>query len=121
MKHPNELDGQLDNLRTLQQSYDAIAGAAEAYNTGKVELAQNITTKGVQAAATETLPELAEKVLDIQQTTTVIDGGDMYSAQLTGDGALWDLYQILAQMKLWKFRNFHNAQMGQKICPNHKR
>ncbi len=99
MIHPNLLDQQIENLRTLQQSYDAIAGAAEAYNTGKVELAQNITAKGVQASASETLPELAEKVLDIQQETTVIDGGDMYAAQLFGDGALWNLYDVLAQMK----------------------
>lgn len=97
--HPNELDQQIENLRTLQQSYNQIAGAAEAYNTGKVQLAQNITAKGIAAEPTETLPELAAKVTEIQQTTTVIDGGDMYAAQLTGDGALWNLYDILAQMK----------------------
>lgn len=27
MVHPNELDQQIDNLRTLQESYDAITGA----------------------------------------------------------------------------------------------
>lgn len=95
----DNLQTQIDNLKTLQESYNELAGAADAYNTGKRELAANITAKGVPAAATETLPELAEKVGDIQQTTTVIDGGQMYSAQLTGDGTLWDLYQVLAQMK----------------------
>ena len=104
MQHPNELDQQISNLRTLQQSYDQVATAAEAYNTGKVELAANITHKGVDASPTETLPELAEKVLDIQQQTTVLQGGEIYAAQQFGDAnpaqsPLWNLYDVLAQMK----------------------
>lgn len=99
MQHPNLLDQQIDNLRTLQQSYDQIAGAAEAYNTGKVQLADNLVFKGVPASVSETLPELAGKVRDIAQTVTEIDGGDMYAAQLFGDGALWNLYDVLADMK----------------------
>ena len=104
MKHPNELDQQLDNLRTLQQSYDAIATGADAYSTGKVQLAENLEFKGVQASASETLPELAAKVRDIAQTTTEIVGGEMYGAQLFGDAnpaqsPLWNLYDVLAQMK----------------------
>lgn len=99
MKHPNELDQQVSNLRTLQQSYDQIAGAAEAYNTGKVQLAENITSKGVEASATETLPELAGKVAQIAQTETILDGGEVMAAQQFGDDALWNLYQVLADMK----------------------
>lgn len=104
MEHPNALDQQLENLRTLQQSYDQIAEAAEAYNTGKVELAENLEFKGVQASASETLPTLAAKVRDIAQTTTEIVGGEMYGAQLFGDAnpaqsPLWNLYDVLAEMK----------------------
>ena len=99
MKHPNELDQQIENLRTLQQSYDAIAGAAEAYNTGKEQLAANLEFKGVQASASETLPELANKVAQIAQETTIYEGADSYGKQLSADGALWDLYQVLADMK----------------------
>lgn len=101
MLHPNELDQQIENLRTLQQSYDQIATAAEAYNTGKVELAANITHKGVQASATETLPELAEKVNVISQETYEINGGDMYAKQLFGaleTPNYWNLYEILMQL-----------------------
>ena len=101
MNHPNELDQQIDNLRTLQESYDQIAGAAEAYNTGKVQLAENITSKGVEASATETLPELAGKVAAISQETYEIDGGEMYAKQLFGSletPNYWNLYDILAQL-----------------------
>ena len=101
MTHPNELDQQVDNLRTLQQSYDQIASAAEAYNTGKVELAQNITSKGVEASATETLPELAEKVAAISQETYEINGGEMYAKQLFGSletPNYWNLYEVLANL-----------------------
>lgn len=101
MKHPNELDQQLDNLRTLQESYDQIAGAAEAYNVGKPLLARNITAKGVQASADETLPELAEKVAAISQETLQIDGGEMYAKQLFGSletPNYWNLYEVLADL-----------------------
>lgn len=101
MVHPNLLDQQINNLRTLQQSYDQIAGAAEAYNTGKVELAQNITAKGVTASPTETLPELADKVAAISQDTYLIDGGEMYAKQLFGSLTTpnyWNLYEVMAQL-----------------------
>ena len=104
MQHPNLLDQQIDNLRTLQQSYDAIAGAAEAYNTGKVELAQNITAKGVQASPTETLPELADKVSAIAQQPIILspsEVGDMYAKQLYGSITTpnyWNLYEVLVQL-----------------------
>ena len=97
----NALDIQVDNARTLQESYNQIAGAADAYNTGKVELAQNITAKGVQASATETLPELAQKVLAISQDTYQIDGGELYAKQLFGSPTTpnyWNLYEVLEML-----------------------
>lgn len=100
----DNLQTQIDNLRTLQESYDQIGAAAEAYNTGKVQLAQNITSKGVEASATETLPELAEKVNAIAQETYEIDGGEMYAKQLFGVAnndvtpGYWNLYEVLAQL-----------------------
>ena len=43
MKHPNELDQQLDNLRTLQQSYDVLADRATYANiTNEAEAVQAI-------------------------------------------------------------------------------
>lgn len=101
MEHPNELDQQLENLRTLQQSYDQIAGAAEAYNVGKTELAAAITAKGVATDPTETYPEMADKVTQIVQTQQVIDGGEMYAKQLFGSLTTpnyWNLYEIMAQL-----------------------
>lgn len=88
----------------IKTAITPISVAAKAYNTGKTELAANITAKGVQASASETLPELAAKVRDIAQTTTEIIGGEMYGAQLFGDAnpaqsLLWNLYDVLAQMK----------------------
>lgn len=99
MKHPNELDNQLENLRTLQQSYDQIAGAAEAYNVGKTQLAAAITSKGVETSPTESYPEMAEKVAQIPQETTIYEGADSYGKQIGAGGSLWDLYQVLADMK----------------------
>lgn len=100
----SELQQAVEQMRNMRESYDQLGAAAEAYNTGKVQLADNLVFKGVQADATETLPELAEKVRDIAQTTTEIDGGEMYGAQLFGDSnpavsPLWNLYDVLAEMK----------------------
>ena len=95
----DNLQTQIENLRTLQESYDAVAQAAEAYNVGKVQLAQAITSKGVETSPTESYPEMAEKVLDIQQETIEITAPNWYGSQIGADGALWDLYQVLAQMK----------------------
>ena len=99
MLHPNALDEQLENLRTLQQSYDQIAGAAEAYNVGKTQLAQAITSKGVETSPTDTYPEMAKKVAQIPQETTIYEGTDSYGKQIGAGGSLWDLYQVLADMK----------------------
>ena len=89
----------VENMATMRQAYDSLSQAAEAYNTGKVQLAENITKKGIPASATETLPELAEKVGDIAQTQTILEGGEVMAAQQFGNGALWNLYQVLADMK----------------------
>ena len=95
----SELSEAISEMRNMRESYDQIGAAAEAYNTGKVELAENITAKGIPASASETLPELAEKVCAIAQTQTILEGGEVMAAQQFGDGALWNLYQVLADMK----------------------
>lgn len=95
----NNENATLTDTQSAVEALAPVAQAAEAYNTGKTELAQNITAKGVQASATETLPELAEKVGAIAQTQTILEGGEIYAAQQFGDGALWNLYQVLADMK----------------------
>lgn len=85
----------------MRESYNQIGAAAEAYNTGKTELAANITAKGVQASADETLPELAEKVSAIAQESYTIDGGEMYAKQLFGSletPNYWNLYEVLANL-----------------------
>lgn len=83
----------------IKSAITPISQAAEAYNTGKTELAQNITAKGIEASASETLPELAEKVAQIAQETTIYEGADSYGKQIGAGGSLWDLYQVLADMK----------------------
>lgn len=83
------------------QALVPVAAAAEAYNTGKVQLAQNITSKGIEASATETLPELAEKVSAIVQESYTIDGGEMYAKQLFGGLTTlnyWNLYEVLENL-----------------------
>lgn len=85
----------------MRESYNQLGAAAEAYNTGKNELAANIAAKGVPASASETLPELAEKVSAIAQESYTIDGGEMYAKQLFGSLVTpnyWNLYEILAQL-----------------------
>lgn len=97
----DNLQTQIDNLKTLQESYDAVAQAAEAYNVGKTQLAAAITSKGVETSPTETYPEMAEKVNAIPQETYEINGGEMYAKQLFGSletPNYWNLYEILAQL-----------------------
>lgn len=100
----SEIAQAIEEMRNMRESYDQLSSAAEAYNTGKVELAENITAKGVQASASETLPELAEKVSAIAQESYTIDGGEMYAKQLFGVAnddivpGYWNLYDIMAQL-----------------------
>ena len=91
----------VENMANMREAYNNISQAAEAYNTGKVELAANITAKGVQASKTETLPELAKKVSFISQDTYEINGGEMYAKQLFGSletPNYWNLYEVLANL-----------------------
>lgn len=91
----------VENMTNMREAYDNLSQAAKAYNTGKVQLAKNITTKGVQASASETLPELAEKVNTISQKTYEINGGEMYTKQLFGSletPNYWNLYEILENL-----------------------
>ena len=88
-------------MRTMRESYNQLGAAAEAYNVGKAKLAQNITAKGVEASANETLPELAEKVNAISQESYTIDGGEMYAKQLSGSldtPKYWNLYEVLTNL-----------------------
>lgn len=97
----SELSEAINEMRNMRESYNQIGAAAEAYNTGKAQLAENINSKGVQASATETLPELAEKVAAISQETYEINGGEMYAKQLFGSletPNYWNLYEVLAQL-----------------------
>ena len=94
----DNLQTQIENLRTLQESYDQIARAAEAYNIGKTELAQNITAKGVEASASETLPELADKVREVVQETITINGGEFYPNNMLGS-TVWNLFEVAAMVK----------------------
>ena len=80
----SELSDAINEMRNMRESYNQLGAAAEAYNTGKTELAANITAKGVEASASETLPELAEKVNAISQESYTIDGGELYGAQISG-------------------------------------
>lgn len=95
----SNLQEAIQEMRNMREAYDQIAGAAEAYNTGKIELAENITAKGIPASATETLPELAGKVSDIQQRSIDIISSNWYGAQIGAGGDIWDLYSVLAEMK----------------------
>lgn len=97
----SELSEAINEMRNMREAYDQLGAAAEAYNTGKTELAANITAKGVPASADETLPELAEKVSVIAQETYEINGGEMYAKQLFGSletPNYWNLYEVLAQL-----------------------
>lgn len=91
----------VENMATMRQAYDSLSQASEAYNVGKAQLAANITAKGVQASASETLPELAEKVSAISQESYTIDGGEMYAKQLfcsLESPNYWNLYEVLANL-----------------------
>lgn len=95
----SELSDAINEMRNMRESYDQLAATADIYQQGRTALASAITAKGVPTTADTPLADMAENIGDIQQVTTVIDGGDMYAAQLFGDGVLWNLYEVLAQMK----------------------
>ena len=95
----SELAQAIEEMRNMRESYDQLAATADLYQQGREALASAITAKGVPTTADTPLAEMAENVGDIQQVTTTIDGGDMYATQLFGDGVLWNLYDVLAQMK----------------------
>ena len=99
-----------DPTATLTDAQAYAQAAAEAaqsltsldsdINAGKQAIAAAITSKGVPGITPQdTLVEMANGVMQIAQQPIEIDGGDMYAAQLTGDGTLWDLYKVLADMK----------------------
>lgn len=97
----SNLSEAISEMRNMRESYDQIGAAAEAYNTGKTQLAAAITSKGVETSPTETYPEMAEKVNAISQETYEINGGEMYAKQLFGSletPNYWNLYDILAQL-----------------------
>lgn len=100
-KQGTNQDATLSKVQSGVQALAPVAQAAEAYNVGKKQLAQNITSKGVEASATETLPELAEKVNSISQESYTIDGGEMYAKQLFGSfdtPKYWNLYDVLTNL-----------------------
>lgn len=82
----------VENMVTMRQAYDSLSQAAEVYNVGKTQLAQNITAKGVKASATETLPELAEKVSTIMQAP-VLDGESVTGQAIFPQPYMWNLIQ----------------------------
>lgn len=89
----------VESMATMREAYDNLSQAAEAYNVGKTQLAAAITSKGVETSPTESYPEMAEKVTQIPLETTIYEGADSYGKQIGAGGSLWDLYQVLAQMK----------------------
>ena len=101
----SEIDQQIDNLRTLQESYNSLIESSVALSPdvaqGKAALATAITSKGVEAASTDSLATMAEKVQEISQDTIEIDGGEMYAKQLYGSLTTpnyWNLYEVLASL-----------------------
>ena len=83
----------VENIANMGEACDNLSQAAEAYNTGKVELAENITAKGVPASASETLPELAGKVQAIQNINKEFNVSDISQRWLGMPGTL----ELIAQ------------------------
>ena len=83
----------VENIANMREACDNLSQAAEAYNTGKVELAENITAKGVPASASETLPELAGKVQAIQNINKEFNVSDISQRWLGMPGTL----ELIAQ------------------------
>ena len=111
--HPQKIDA-------IQAAISPIAAAAAAYSEGKPQLAQAITAKGVTTAADASLATMAQNVGAIIQQQTIISGGDAYKQQLFSDAdptkaVLWDLYQVLAQMKTL-YLSGESSYTGLLIC-----
>ena len=111
--HPQKID-------QIAAAISPIAAAAAAYSEGKPQLAQAITAKGVTTAADASLATMAQNVSAIIQQQTIISGGDAYKQQLFSDAnpakaVLWDLYQVLAQMKTL-YLSGESAYTGLLVC-----
>ena len=88
-------------IKSAVDALSPVAGAASAYNEGKPALAQAITDKGVETAATDSLATMADKVMQISQDSYTIDGGELYAKQLFGSletPNYWNLYEVLMQL-----------------------
>lgn len=80
------------NKNAILAEIGPLLQAAEAYNTGKTELAANITSKGVEASASETLPVLAEKVATIVQAPA-LDGESVTGQAIFPQPYVWNLIE----------------------------
>lgn len=96
MVHTNELDQQIENLRTLQQSYDQIAGAAEAYNVGKPQLAASISAMGVPASTEDSLSEMATKVRSIPQQVNTRTSE--FEQMIAPTPYMWNVYTVATDL-----------------------
>lgn len=106
----NKIEKQIENLRTLQESYDALAAETQGTTQkieeigqdikaldadvlqGKRKLAAAITQKGVRTAYTESLSDMAINVSAIPQTTYT--GDSNFDAMVMPSEYMWNVYKI---------------------------
>lgn len=105
----NKMPGAVAGLRTLQESYDALATRNVEQEEGRKAIAHAITEKGVPTSEDSSMQQMAENVGLIQQETYELEGAPMYEKQMFGaetispipykqNGPLWNLYKVMTDI-----------------------
>lgn len=99
----------IEGLRTLQESYDALATRNVEQEEGRKAIAHAITEKGVPTPEDSSMQQMAENVGLIQQETYELEGAPIYEKQMFGaetispipykqNGPLWNLYKVMTDL-----------------------
>lgn len=86
----------VENMRNMRESYDQIGAAAEAYNTGKPQLAASISAMGVPASAEDSLAEMAAKVRSIPQQVNTRTSD--FEQMIAPYPYIWNIYTVATEL-----------------------
>ena len=83
---------EIEGLRTLQQSYDALVDNQAIYNEGKAGLAASITAMGVQSTTSDTIAQMAAKVRQIPQVVNTAQSD--FEQMIAPTPYMWNVYTV---------------------------
>lgn len=109
----DNLQTQIDNLKTLQQSYDALATQAQVQEDiqGRSQLAAAISAKGVPATVQDNLSSMATKVTQIPQELNT--GVSDFEQVIAPSPYIWNTYSVANDLMKETLPDYLPAYMTQ--------